>query len=684
MITATMQKKPLLETMHPFVYLLSAFCLIMSAAGADKPALDISGWNRDTRPQDDFFEFANGGWLKNTEIPSDKTRWGSFVILAEESRDAVQTIIDELSAKDGLKNGSNPQKIRDLYRSFMNEERVNELGVAPIKAYLQVIEGISSKNEFGKIWAEAGRLGISNPIGAYINQDGKDSTRYALYFTQSGLGLPDRDYYFQDDERSTGLKEAYRTMLARMFDLAGLSDGLKKSETIFELEKRIAGAHWTRVENRDRIKTYNKKTREEIKGMLTSFDLKTFLEVSGVANESSFIVRQPSFLEGLNATIKEASLSDWKDYFKARVLIDFAPYLSASFAQAHFEFYNKTLGGQEEPEPRARRAVNLVNGSLGELIGKEYVQRNFPPEAKARMLDLVGNLKVAMKQSIENLEWMTTPTKVAALEKLKKFNTKIGYPDKWKDYSGLTIAPDDLVGNIIRSAGFEHEREISKLSKPVDQTEWFMTPQTVNAYYNPSMNEIVFPAAILQPPFFNMKADDAVNYGAIGMVIGHEIGHGFDDQGRKSDGDGNLRDWWTEEDAKAYEARTSKLVAQYEKFEPESGFFVNGQLTLGENIGDLGGITLAYRAYLESMKGKWPPMVDGLTGEQRFFLSLAQIWRIKQRKETTIRRLKTDTHSPPKFRVNGPVRNFDDFYKAFNVKAKDSMWLAPEERVQIW
>jgi endothelin-converting enzyme/putative endopeptidase len=684
MITATMQKKPLLETMHPFVYLLSAFCLIMPAAGADKPALDISGWNRDTRPQDDFFEFANGGWLKNTEIPSDKTRWGSFVILAEESRDAVQAIIDELSANDGLKNGSNPQKIRDLYRSFMNEERVKELGVAPIKAYLQVIEGISSKNEFGNIWAEAGRLGISNPIGAYINQDGKDSTRYALYFTQSGLGLPDRDYYFQDDERSTGLKEAYRTMLARLFDLAELSDGLKKSETIFALEKRIAGAHWTRVENRDRIKTYNKKTREEIKGMLPAFDLKTFLEVSGVANESSFIVRQPSFLEGLNATIKEASLSDWKDYFKARVLIHFAPYLSEPFAQAHFEFYNKTLGGQEEPEPRARRAVNLVNGSLGELIGKEYVQRNFPPEAKARMLGLVGNLKVAMKQSIENLEWMTTPTKVAALEKLKKFSTKIGYPDKWKDYSGLTIAPDDLVGNIIRSAGFEHEREISKLGKPVDRNEWFMTPQTVNAYYNPSMNEIVFPAAILQPPFFNMKADDAVNYGAIGMVIGHEIGHGFDDQGRKSDGDGNLRDWWTEEDAKAYEARTSKLVAQYEKFEPESGFFVNGQLTLGENIGDLGGITLAYRAYLESMKGKWPPMVDGLTGEQRFFLSLAQIWRIKQRTETTIRRLKTDTHSPPKFRVNGPVRNFDDFYKAFNVKAKDSMWLAPEERVQIW
>lgn len=684
MITATMQKKPLLETMHPFVYLLSAFCLIMSAAGADKPALDISGWNRDTRPQDDFFEFANGGWLKNTEIPSDKTRWGSFVILAEESRDAVQAIIDELSAKDGLKNGSNPQKIRDLYRSFMNEERANELGVAPIKAYLQVIEGISSKNEFGNIWAEAGRLGISNPIGAYINQDGKDSTRYALYFTQSGLGLPDRDYYFQDDERSTGLKEAYRTMLARLFDLAELSDGLKKSETIFALEKRIAGAHWTRVENRDRIKTYNKKTREEIKGMLTAFDLKTFLEVSGVTNESSFIVRQPSFLEGLNATIKEASLSDWKDYFKARVLIDFAPYLSEPFAQAHFDFYNKTLGGQEEPEPRARRAVNLVNGSLGELIGKEYVQRNFPPEAKARMLGLVGNLKVAMKQSIENLEWMTTPTKVAALEKLKKFSTKIGYPDKWKDYSGLAIAPDDLVGNIIRSAGFEHEREIRKLGKPVDRNEWFMTPQTVNAYYNPSMNEIVFPAAILQPPFFNMKADDAVNYGAIGMVIGHEIGHGFDDQGRKSDGDGNLRDWWTEEDAKAYEARTSKLVAQYEKFEPESGFFVNGQLTLGENIGDLGGITLAYRAYLESMKGKWPPMVDGLTGEQRFFLSLAQIWRIKQRTETTIRRLKTDTHSPPKFRVNGPVRNFDDFYKAFNVKAKDSMWLAPEERVQIW
>ncbi|MBT5927021.1 MAG: M13 family metallopeptidase [Verrucomicrobia bacterium] len=670
--------------MKPFLCLISAFWLALSVSGADKPALDVSGWNKEARPQDDFFEFANGGWLKNTEIPSDKTRWGSFVILAEESRDAVQAIIDELSAKDGLEHGSNAQKIRDLYRSFMNEDRVEELGVSPLLPFLDAVNGIENKNEFGDIWARAGTLGISNPIGAFINQDGKDSTRYALYFTQSGLGLPDRDYYFQEDERSVGLQKAYQEMLAQLFKLAQIDDSEKRAQTVYALEARIAKAHWTRVENRDRIKTYNKKTTDEIKGMLSSFDLKAFLEISGVSNESTFIVRQPSFLEGLNATIETVSLDQWKDYFKARILIDFAPYLSDPFAQVHFNFYNKTLGGQEEPEPRARRAVNLVNGSLGELIGKEYVQRHFPPEAKERMLDLVGNLTIAMKESIENLEWMTTPTKVAALEKLKKFSTKIGYPDKWKDYSGLTIYPEDLVGNIIRSAGFEHQREISKLGKSVDRSEWFMTPQTVNAYYNPSMNEIVFPAAILQPPFFNMNADDAINYGAIGMVIGHEIGHGFDDQGRKSDGDGNLRDWWTEDDANAYEARTSKLVAQYEKFEPEPGFFVNGQLTLGENIGDLGGITLSYRAYLQSMKGKRPPMIDDLTGEKRFFLSLAQIWRIKQRPETTIRRLKTDTHSPPKFRVNGPIRNFDDFYKSFNVKEKDTMWLAPEDRVQIW
>ncbi len=660
-------------------------CLLTSLIhAAEKPVLDTSGQNKDARPQDDFFEFANGDWIKNTEIPADKTRWGSFVMLYEESRDAVQAIIDELSSKKGLEQGSDAQKIRDLFQSFMNEDRINTLDIDPILPILDAVNGIDDKQVLGQAFAHAGRMGISNPLGGYINQDAKDSTRYKLYLTQSGLGLPDRDYYFQDDERSVGLQKAYREMLTELFKLATLNEPENRANHAYALEKRIAEHHWTRVENRDRIKTYNKKSIDEIKALLPSFDTDGYLELTGVASETSIIIRQPSFLEGLNQVIDTASLDHWKDYLRARVLVDFAPYLSEPFFQAHFEFFNKTLGGQEEPEPRDRRAINLVNGTLGELVGKEYVQRHFPPEAKARMLDLVANLKLAMKDSIYELPWMTGKTKVAALKKLEKFTTKIGYPDKWKDYSGLDIDPNDLIGNIMRSSAFEHEREINKLGKPVDRTEWFMTPQTVNAYYNPSMNEIVFPAAILQPPFFNMKADDAVNYGAIGMVIGHEIGHGFDDQGRKSDGDGNLVDWWTEEDAKAYEERTAKLVAQYETFEPEPGFFVNGQLTLGENIGDLGGLTLAYRAYQKSLDGKPAPAVDGLSGEQRFFLSLAQIWRIKSRPETTIRRLKTDTHSPPKFRVNGPIRNFTPFYEAFDLKDSDKLWLPTEERVEIW
>ena len=657
-------------------------CLM--ALGAEKPVLDTDGWNKESRAQDDFFEFANGGWIQKTDIPADKTRWGSFVMLHEESRDAVQVIIDELSGKEGLQAGSDAQKIRDLYRSFVDEDGIQAQGLEPVAEMLAAIDGLDSKETFAEVWARAGRWGITHPLGAYINQDAKASTRYAVYFTQSGLGLPDRDYYSMDDERSKGLQEAYMGMLATLFKEAELRDSEERARRVYALEEALAAKQWTRVENRDRIKTYNKRTTDDFRALLPNLDVDRYLEITGVSIEKDFILRQPSYLEGLNEVIENQALADWKDYFRARVLVDFAPYLSKPFADAHFEFYNKTLGGQETPEPRSRRAINLVNGSLGELVGKQYVERHFPPEAKEKMMALVANLKATMKESIERLSWMTPATKTEALKKLQQFGTKIGYPDQWKRYDGLEIRADDLVGNILRSAEFEHERETRKLGKPIDRSEWFMTPQTVNAYYNPAMNEIVFPAAILQPPFFNMEADDAVNYGAIGMVIGHEIGHGFDDQGRKSDGEGNLRDWWTEADAKAYEGLTAKLVSQYEAYEPEPGFFVNGQLTLGENIGDLGGLTLAYRAYQKSLNGKSAPKRDGLSGEQRFFLSLAQIWRIKQRPETTIQRLKTDTHSPPKFRVNGPVRNMSDFYEAFEVSEKDAMWLPPEERVEIW
>lgn len=657
--------------------------ITFSAGAADKPAIDFSGFNKSVRPQDDFFEFVNGQWIKDTPIPADKTRWGSFVVLAEESRDNVLAIINELSQNSALAAGSDGQKIRDLYRSYMDETQINAQGLAPIQADLDAIANAPDR-DFAKEWATAGRVGLSRPLSFWINQDSKDSTQYAVYFTQSGLGLPDRDYYFQDDERSQGLQTAYQLMLTKLFKLAGIEQAAVKALRVYELEKAIAEHHWTRVENRDRIKTYNKLSIRELQTLLPNFRWSDYLGISDIDHETHVIVRQPSYFRGLNKVLTTTSAADWKAYYQARLLIDAAPYLSNDFFQASFTFYSKKLGGQEEPEPRDKRAVSLVNGILGELVGKEYVKRHFPPQAKERMLELVGNLRKAMAESIDNLEWMDGATKQEAHKKLEKFTTKIGYPDKWKDYSQLDIKSFDLIGNLRRASEFVHAREVAKLGGPIDRSEWFMNPQTVNAYYNPQMNEIVFPAAILQPPFFNLNADDAVNYGAIGMVIGHEIGHGFDDQGRRSDGDGNLRDWWTEDDAKAYGERTSKLVDQYAQYEPLEGQKVNGQLTLGENIGDLGGLTLAWRAYQKSLDGQTPAKIDDYSGAERFFLSLAQIWRINTRPEMIMRRLKTDTHSPPKFRVNGPLTNFQPFYDTFGLSESDKLWRRESERVSIW
>ena len=665
--------------------LVGSLCLILLCLGAQaaKPAIDFGGFNKEVRPQDDFFEFVNGQWLENTPIPADKTRWGSFVILAEESRDAVLAIINELSRSSGLSTGSDGQKIRDLYRSYMAEDRVNELGLTPIQADLDAIAN-SPTTDFAKDWAIAGRLGISRPFAFWIDQDSKNSTEYAVYFTQSGLGLPDRDYYFQDDDRSKDLQNSYQVLLTKLFNLAGIKQAAVKALRVYELEKAIAEHHWTRVENRDRIKTYNRLSINELRTLLPNFQWPDYLQISDISQLTHVIVRQPSYLQGLSKVLSSTAAADWKAYYQARLLVDAAPYLSDDYFQASFDFFSKKLGGQQEPEPRSKRAVSLVNGVLGEVVGKEYVKRHFPPAAKQRMLELVGNLRKAMAESIDNLEWMDEATKAEAHKKLEKFTTKIGYPDKWKDYANLDITADDLIGNLRRASEFVHAREVGKLGKPIDRTEWFMNPQMVNAYYNPQMNEIVFPAAILQPPFFHLSADDAVNYGAIGMVIGHEIGHGFDDQGRRSDGDGNLRDWWSENDAKAYGERTKKLVDQYAQYEPLEGQKVNGQLTLGENIGDLGGLTLAWRAYQKSLNGETPADIDGYSGSERFFLSLAQIWRINTRPEMTMRRLKTDTHSPPKFRVNGPLTNFQPFYDVFGLTESDKMWRPRSERVSIW
>lgn len=649
-----------------------------------QPPLELTGFDKNTSPGEDFFRYVNGQWLDTTEIPSDKSRWGSFVILAEKSKEAVLEIIREVSKKKSLAEGSEAQQIRDLYNSYTNRSKLGEIGTKTVQQDLDIIDSLKSKRKLSEYWAYASEYGISGPIQFWISQDARDSTQYRVYFTQGGLGLPDRDYYLENDERSVGIQESYREYLEKIFTKSGLQNAGRRSQRVYDLEKKLAAIHWTRVENRDRVRTYNKYQKAELSDLLDGFVWNQYLFDTGMDQEEEFIVRQPSFFKGLSTIIEETSLGVWKDYLRAKVISGAAPYLDDDFYDIYFDFYSRTLSGQKEPEPLEKRATSLVNSLLGEVVGKIYVDRHFPPQAKSRMLDLVKNIRIAMKESIDDLEWMDDTTKARAHEKLSKFTTKIGYPDEWRDYSELKIDPDDLMGNIRRASAFQYAREIDKLGGPIDRNEWFMTPQTVNAYYNPRMNEIVFPAAILQPPFFNLNADDAVNYGGIGMVIGHEIGHGFDDQGRKSNGDGNLTDWWTEASASAYEKRAAQLVEQYNEYQPVKGFNVNGQLTLGENIGDLGGLTLAWKAYMNSLNGKSPDPIDGFTHGQRFFISYAQIWRIKSTTEMTIRRIKTDSHSPPKFRVNGPLKNFQPFYQTFDVKKDMGMWLSEDQRVSIW
>ncbi len=647
-------------------------------------ALDLAGFDQATRPQDDFFQHVNGGWIDSTEIPADKSRWGSFDRLAEESRESVKAIIDELAATDDLPDGSDSQKVRDLYLSYMDDATINKLGAAPLAPLLAEIDELNSLESAVAQFAALGRRSISSPLVFWVGQDAKQPDTYIVQFTQSGLGLPDRDYYFDESERSETIRREYESYLGKLFSLAGLSDPGDRAQRVIALERALAEHHWTRVQNRDRNATYNKLDRAALNKLAPAFAWGRFLDSSGIGEQSEFIVRQPSYLEGMNSVLSSADLEDVKDYLRARLISTAADYLGDEFVAADFDFYGKVLRGREQLEERWKRGVNTVNGTVGQLVGKEYVKRHFPPAAKERMLVLVDNLKKAMAVSIDELEWMTEATKKEAHAKLASFNTKIGYPDKWDDFSALHIASDDLFGNMLRAAEFEHNEQVAKLGQSIDRDEWFMNPQTVNAYYSPTMNEIVFPAAILQPPFFYLEADDAMNYGGIGMVIGHEIGHGFDDQGRKSDGNGVLRDWWTEADAAEYTKRADQLVAQYEAFQPLEGQRINGRLTLGENIGDLGGLTLAWRAYQMSKNGDKPEPIDGYSGDQRFFLNYAQIWRSKIRDQALEQRLKTDSHSPPEYRVIGPLPNFTPFYETFGVEEGDKMYMPEAQRVSIW
>ncbi|GIU28443.1 peptidase M13 [Shewanella hafniensis] len=646
--------------------------------------IEFANFDKAVRPQDDFYKYVNGTWLKNTEIPADRTSIGAFYDLREKSRDDVKAIIEEVAATPNLAAGTDEQKVADLYRSFMDTDTLNKLGVTPIQGEFDAINALKDKNELVKYFAHSQIAGAGTPMAFYIDIDAKNSSRYATHLYQYGLSLPEKDYYFNESERFVNIRKAYLAHIEKMFTLAGLANPKASAESILALETAIASKHWDVVENRDSTKTYNLYQVKDLPTLAPDIDWTVYLTALGADKQTDIIVNQPSYIQGLNEVLKTTDLATWKTYMQWQVLTHAANYLSEALDNENFDFFSKTLNGQEEQEPRWKRGVASVNGMLGEVVGKVYVKRHFTPEAKDRMQALVENLRGAYGDSIKDLTWMSDSTKVAAADKLAKFNPKIGYPNKWEDYSKLSIKADDLIGNATRASEVEHAKSLAKLGAPIDKDEWHMTPQTVNAYYNPTMNEIVFPAAILQPPFFNLAADDAVNYGGIGAVIGHEMGHGFDDQGAKFDGEGNMRDWWTEQDLKEFSARGQALIAQYDGYYVFDDLHVNGGLTLGENIGDLSGVTIAYRAYKKSLNGQEAPVIDGLTGDQRFFIGFTQIWRAKAKEEAMRNRVATDPHSPAEFRALGALSNMPEFYTTYDVKPGDAMYIAPEKRVKIW
>jgi putative endopeptidase len=653
------------------------------------PGIDSSSLSQQTRAQDDLFRHVNGTWLDKTEIPEDKAIYGSFHMLADASEEAVKLILEEAAAnpKPGVS-----QQIGDLYACFLDEAKANQLGAAPIKADLDKVQAISSLADATKLLGEFERTGTSGIFGMYVDNDPNDPTRYQVNLYQGGLGLPDEAYYREDKHKE--ILEAYQVHVGKMFALAGWDKEKAEAaaKTVVELETTLASKHWDNVATRDADKTNNPTKFAELQKLTPNFDWNLWFEGAGINPKvlAESIVMMPSFFEGLTSVYSEENLENLKTWLSWNVISSKAAYLSQDFVDERFAFYGTKLTGAPVNRARWKRAVSLVEGSLGEAVGKIYVEKYYPPEAKAKMDQLVEYLIQAYRESIQELEWMSDETKKKALVKLTKFTPKIGYPTKWKDYSSIVIDRSDLVGNIKRVTSWGLDREMKKIGSPIDREEWFMTPQTVNAYYNPGFNEIVFPAAILQPPFFSLESDDAVNFGAIGAVIGHEIGHGFDDQGSKYDGDGALISWWSDTDRKAFEERTASLISQFNELSPAQlpdENKVNGELTIGENIGDLGGLGIAYRAYLLSLKdngGSEPAPIDGLTAKQRLFLSWAQAWRTKGRDEMVLQRLATDPHSPPEFRCNQIVRNIDAFYEAFDLSPEDALWLDQSQRVSIW
>jgi len=678
----------LFRSVHALAF--GALASVSSIAAAQQPqaatrtlGIDTTNFDRSVRPQDDFFRFVNGTWLTKTAIPSDASSWGAFNELTDKSRNAIHGILED-AAKADAPAGSDLRKIGDLYASYMDSARVEQLGVAPLTPELQRVAKLASTKDLPAAFAHLARLGVGNPFGVAVGPDPKASSVNIVLVNQGGLGLPDRDYYLRNDAAITKVRDAYVGYVTRLLTLANQPDAAGAAQRILALETAIATPQWDRARSRDRNATYNKMSVAQLAAETPAYDWNAYLKAAGLAKATDVIVRQPDYVKAMNDVIANTPASTWREYLTFKLLDDYSDELPAAFQQARFEFRNKTLSGQQEMAPRWKRATGEVEGALGEATGKLYVDKYFPPAAKARMDQLVKNLLAAYRVGIDSLEWMSPETKKAAQDKLAHFTVKIGYPSKWRDYSRLAIKRDDLMGNAMRAAEFRYEDMASRLGQPVDRARFGMTPQTVNAYYNASNNEIVFPAAILQPPFFDMNADDATNYGAIGAVIGHEIGHGFDDQGSKSDGFGNLRDWWTPSDAAAFRERTRRLGAEYAAINPIDTLHINPGLTMGENIGDNSGLMQAYRAYRISLQGKEAPVIGGLTGDQRFFLGYGQIWRTKFRDAALRNQLLTNPHSPGMARAFVPLTNNDAFMRAFDVKPGDRMWRDPADRVKIW
>ncbi len=653
------------------------------AAPTVASGLLLQNFDRSVRPQDDFYRFVNGTWLAKTEIPADKNNYGAFGILQDEADKNLRVIAEE-AADAGAATGTDQQLIGDYYASFMDEARVESLGIAPLAPELERIAAIKDRKALREYLPRALLLGIDQFIDADAIPDAKNPDLNALWITQTGFGLPERDYYFSKEKRFQEIRAAYLQHLENVFRLAGRPEPAAIAKRVWALELRMAEASWPAVKMQEFSNLYKPATVVDAEKSTPGIDWSDWLAGLGLGHIDTVVLSQPDYFKALGKAIEGAPLATWKDYLTLRAIEAYSPYLASAFVNENFDFYARTLSGTPQLKPRWKRALAELENSTGDLLGKEYVKRHFPPEAKQRMDALVQNLLKAFDAGIDDLDWMGPETKREARDKIRSFTVKIGYTQKWKEYPGLITQRDDLVGNVLRAREVNAKREIAKVGEPVDKTEWGMTPQTVNAYYNPLGNEIVFPAAILQPPFFDMQADDAVNYGAIGAVIGHEISHGFDDEGRKFDGKGVLRDWWTPADNERFIARADQLVEQYDAYSPLAGMNVNGQLTLGENIGDLSGVEVALKAYRISLAGKPAPVLDGYSGEQRFFLGFGQVWARKFREDELRQRLKTDPHSPAEYRCNGVLRNVPEFAAAFDVKQGDRMYLPPDQRVRIW